>query len=261
MIRRLWPLTLTPFRASGPQPRPSRPRVVSGVRVYAVGDIHGRADRLDHVHEAIDRHRASASATLCVEVYLGDYVDRGADSRGVIERLRRRGTARPGVQVVTLRGNHEVMMLRAFDDPQSLSGWVRNGGLETLMSYGVGLPARPDVGQLQAIVGELRMAVPDEHLRFLRTLGTSFRCGDYFFVHAGVRPGVSLERQSEQDLLWIRDDFTGSDADFGAVVVHGHTPVRQAEFRPNRINIDTGAYITGNLTCLVLEGEDASILD
>ncbi|KAA2234771.1 metallophosphoesterase family protein [Salinarimonas soli] len=244
-----------PERVAPPPPA----RVPDGVRVYAVGDIHGRADLLDAVLSRIDRHRAESGPAQCFEVFLGDYIDRGPNSRGTIERLIERSSGRHS-RVVTLCGNHEDMLLEALRNPERLNVWARNGGFETLMSYGVTVPARITPATAEAVVEEARALLPVSHRQFLFGLGDSFRCGDYLFVHAGVRPGVPLDRQSRSDLLWIRDEFIEAEEDFGAIVVHGHTPVREIEFRSNRINIDTGAYITNTLNCLVLEGSDAIAL-
>lgn len=231
--------------------------VPDGLRLYVVSDIHGRSDLLDDAFARIDADRARAPAPESVEVFLGDYIDRGPDSKGVLDRLVARRRER---RLVTLAGNHEQVLLNVLKRPDQLDFWARNGGFETLMSYGITVPTRIDVNAAEPLVAALAQALPDPHRDFLQSLEDSFSCGGYFFAHAGVRPGVPLDQQSRQDLLWIRNEFLESHQDFGAVVVHGHTPVQQVEFRPNRINIDTGAYITNMLSCLVLEGHSADLI-
>jgi serine/threonine protein phosphatase 1 len=192
-----------------------------------------------------------------VQVFLGDYIDRGPNSRQVIDLLMARQRRR---DVLFLKGNHEDCALRFLSDPTVLPAWQSIGGVPTLLSYGV-IPTRGDDPESQQKVSAaLREAMPDSHLRFIRGLALSFMCGDFFFVHAGVRPGIPLQRQSQWDLLWIRDDFLLHEEGFGAVVVHGHTPVYKPDIRSNRINIDTGAYATGQLTCLTLEGDSMSFV-
>jgi serine/threonine protein phosphatase 1 len=220
------------------------------MRIYVIGDIHGRADLLDNLARQIDVDLKSAPKTV-VTVFLGDYIDRGPQSQAVVDRLCRCAFPTP---IVTLRGNHEQMMLDAFDDHTVFASWRQFGGLETLMSYGV------DVSQIMRGLAfeqartQLLEKTPAAHRKFLESLSATHELGDYFFCHAGVRPGVALARQAAADLLWIRDEFVESPAFHGKIVVHGHTPVGEPDVRPNRINIDTGAYATGVLTCLVLEG-------
>jgi serine/threonine protein phosphatase 1 len=186
-----------------------------------------------------------------IEVYLGDYVDRGPYSRETLDLLIERSRSRP---TVCLKGNHEAYWLDVLREPTKLDEWRQIGGLQTLMSYGVQPPLNPSAAEQVELIRALKAAMPSEHVRFLRSLKPSFLCGDFFFVHAGVRPGIPLGEQQEQDLLWIRDEFLNSEEDFGKYVVHGHTPVRQADIRANRANIDTGAYATGNLTLLTIQG-------
>jgi serine/threonine protein phosphatase 1 len=226
-------------------------------RLYVVGDIHGRSDLLDRLTAEIVRDLAAHPVASSLTVTLGDYVDRGADSRGVLDRLIRNPFPTP---LISLKGNHEALMAALLEDPALASHWRRLGGLETLHSYGVPVASLMiGKGYEQASV-DLRAVMPPTHLAFLTSLRTSMTVGRYFLCHAGVRPGVPLERQAEQDLLWIRDEFLSSRADFGKIVVHGHTPVETPEVLPNRINVDTGAYMTGRLTCAVLEGERVRFL-
>jgi serine/threonine protein phosphatase 1 len=186
-----------------------------------------------------------------IEVFLGDYIDRGPDSRSTIDLLIRR--ARRG-NAVFLRGNHEAFLAEVFRDPLRIPDWLQVGGLQTLMSYGLSPAPHPSEEEQRALVRELAAAMPPLHREFLKRLRLSFTCGDFFFVHAGVRPGVPLSEQQEADLLWIREEFLQSQKNFGKYVVHGHTPVRSAEVLANRANIDTGAYATGNLTLLSIQG-------
>jgi serine/threonine protein phosphatase 1 len=155
--------------------------------------------------------------------------------------------------MVFLKGNHETYLADFMNNPPILEDWQRIGGLETLMSYGITPSINANAAAQATLAAAFDRKLPESHRRFLRNLKTSFTCGDFYFVHAGVRPGISLEKQREEDLLWIRHEFLLCEEEFGKIVVHGHTPVREPDFRPNRINIDTGAYATGNLTCLILE--------
>ncbi len=234
-----------------------RPSVPSGRRVYAVGDIHGRADLLSELFERINHDLKSRPTMDAVQVFLGDYIDRGPNSRQVIDLLIARQRENT---VVLLKGNHEDYAERFLSDPTVLSEWNNVGGLNTITSYGVSPTRRRDPQSQRKVATAFGQSLPDNHRRFLRGLAFSFTCGDFFFVHAGVRPGIPLQLQSQHDLLWIRDDFLLHEEDFGKVIVHGHTPARQPDVRPNRINIDTGAYATGRLTCLVLEGDQMSFL-
>jgi serine/threonine protein phosphatase 1 len=227
-------------------------RVPDGIRIYAVGDLHGRVDLLDRLLMHIDDDLASFPAQRALHIFLGDYVDRGPDSRFVLDRLVARGQTH---EAVFLKGNHELFLLDFLRNPEVLKHWGQYGGVDTLMSYGVVPPFNPSAEQLAGLATALYKAMPDAHLKFLGQLQTSFTCGDYFFVHAGVRPGVAFAEQQEKDLLWIRDEFLQYADGFGKIIVHGHTPVTQADIRPNRINIDTGAYATGLLTCLILEAD------
>ena|SRR6516164_5296192 len=239
------------------RPRPQQPRVPDGIRIYAIGDVHGRADLLDEVFSRIDLDIESSSACHPIHVLLGDYLDRGPSSRSVLDCLIDRGRSH---DLVCLKGNHECYAIEFLRNPAVLRDWRQVGGLETLISYGLEPSAAPDKTEQRRLAWALAAALPDTHRRFLFGLGASFSCGDFFFAHAGVKPGVPLARQHEEDLLWIRDDFLLSDEDFGKVVVHGHTPVIEPDIHRNRINIDTGAYATGKLTCLVIEQDAIFVL-
>lgn len=234
-------------------------RVFPGERVYAVGDIHGRDDLLAIVHTRIARDIAANPVEQPVIVYLGDYVDRGPGSFEVLDRLIHGFVA--GARSVHLRGNHEQMMLDFIDYAQDTT-WLMNGGDATLASYGLQPPqAWADADELRTVRKLLRAAVPPSHLRFLRYTRLLHCSGDYLFVHAGIRPGRPLDDQEDRDLLWIRGAFLSSSTDFGKRIVHGHSITPEPDVRPNRIGIDTGAFFTGRLTCLVLEGETLRFLD
>lgn len=235
-------------REPAPPERPD-PRIPDGLRVYAIGDVHGRADLLDRMAGLIAQDMAASDRCHAYTVCLGDYVDRGLQSSSVLERL---SSGQFPTSLVPLLGNHEATLLSFLEDANVLSSWRAFGGLETLFSYGVRVDniATQDPGRIRReFLGQL----PAAHRDFLAALETHHRVGDYFFCHAGVRPGIPLDRQQRDDLLWIREPFLESPADHGAVVVHGHTPVEQPVLRRNRIGIDTGAYATGRLTCLRLE--------
>jgi serine/threonine protein phosphatase 1 len=239
----------------GLRPEPARPpaRAPGGARISAVGDIHGRADLLRELHRRIAEDAAAAPDRRVV-VYLGDYVDRGADSRAVLDLLL--DEPLEGFERVALTGNHEAMLLDFLERPESGPLWLWNGGAATLLSYGVPPPTDPrDPRALAACRAALAAALPARHLGFLRSLALRHAEGDYAFVHAGVRPGLPLELQAADDLLWIREEFLRSTLDHGHVVVHGHTVAREAEIRPNRIGLDTGAYASGRLTAAAFEDE------
>ncbi len=233
-------------------------RIPPGLRIYAIGDIHGCAALLNRMHASIGVELAASPATAAIVVYLGDYVDRGPDSKGVLDMLSQPGP--PGIQRIFLKGNHEDMVLGVLQDPDQVKSWSRLGGFETLLSYGLDPRGVLKRGGFPALVENFAAEMPPAHVRFLSDLETSFSAGDYFFCHAGVRPGVPLALQDPHDLMWIRHDFLRSEADHGKIIVHGHTAVEEPDVRPNRINVDTGAYATGCLTALVLEGASRRFL-
>ena len=230
----------------------------SGLRLYAIGDIHGCLDKL----EATERHLREDLAAHPVADYrvilIGDYIDRGPDSSGVLEWIASR---RADLHLLALRGNHEAMMEAFLADPEgpALSLWTANGGDAALASFGLAAadPSGPSDGAARRVLAEdLRAALAQRAPGVIEDLSMTAAFGDYLFVHAGVRPGAACDAQSEDDLLWIREPFLESDADFGAVVVHGHTPMRRVDLRANRIGIDTGAVFGGPLTCLAFEGRE-----
>ncbi len=227
-------------------------------RIYAVGDVHGCAGLLEQLQDAIRRDADSAAESRKIVVYLGDYVDRGPDSAGVLSILIDRPL--DGIEQVCLKGNHEDFLLRFLEDPGICDLWLMNGGRATLRSYGLSVERAGAEDAAAALSDAFRARLPDAHLRFLQDLRLSHRAGGYLFVHAGIRPGVDLSQQTADDLLWIRDPFLRSSYDHGCVVVHGHTPVEAPEVCFNRINIDTGAVWSGCLTALVMHGDRRSFL-
>jgi len=234
--------------------------VPEGYRVYAIGDIHGRADLLQTLHDMIIDDATTASQNVKkILIYLGDYVDRGLESKEVIDALL--NGSLPDFETVYLKGNHEEQFLDFMEDSSVGPDWFKIGGEGTVYSYGVRIPGdvTPEM-RSEFIHGELQTAVPKSHLDFLSRLELTKEIGDYLFVHAGINPGRPLDKQVPEDLLWIRDEFLDSEVNFGKIVVHGHSITNDLEILDNRIGIDTGAYITDKLTCLVLEGSSKRFL-
>lgn len=235
-----------------------RPSLPAGLRIYAIGDVHGRLDLLDTLLARIEADTADRPASKVIHVFLGDYVDRGPSSCQTIDRLIAHGTRN---ETVFLKGNHESIAVKCLRDPTRFEQWLRLGGIETLASYGVSLDGVQDRRPIAMLQAAFHEALPAAHFRFFRDLQVSFACGDFFFVHAGVKPQIELSQQKESDLIWIREEFLTSSEDFGKIIVHGHTPTREVEVTTNRINIDTGAYATNRLTCLVIDGSELSLID
>ncbi len=234
--------------------------VPDGVRIYAVGDIHGRVDLLQRLHTVILEDTAdSRPGVENVVVYLGDYLDRGLYSRELIDFFLDEPLA--GFEAVYLRGNHDQYFLDFLVDPDKGASWLRFGGDATVYSYGVRIPddVAPNM-RMVYIRDRLLETVPERHLTFLGDLELAKVIGDFLFVHAGVNPERPLSKQTPEDLMWIRDAFLESERDFGKIVVHGHSVTRVPEVRENRIGIDTGACYSNNLTCVVLEGASKRFL-
>ncbi|MBR0750732.1 serine/threonine protein phosphatase [Bradyrhizobium jicamae] len=227
-----------------------RARLPKGVRLYAVGDIHGCSDLLTTAFGLIDEDLARTKPGRVIQVFLGDYVDRGPNTRRTLDLLIGRGQVH---ETVFIKGNHEALLMDLLADPSRLPEWLQLGGAATLMSYGVETSPHQAATDPVSVRQAFLAALPQSHIAFLRALVPSYSCGDFFFAHAGAKPGIPLDQQSEEDLMWIREPFLSSDEDFGKVVVHGHTPVREPEIRNHRVNIDTGAYATGCLTVLAIE--------
>jgi serine/threonine protein phosphatase 1 len=236
--------------ASGPE----------GLRLYAVGDVHGRLDLLRDAHARIGADLARRPCPSFRIIHLGDYIDRGPDSAGVIDRLIEVCGDGDGV---CLAGNHDVLVPAFLADPEEAGDfWLTYGGEETLASYGVD-PLSPALlnRPFRVIRDAFAAALPARHRAFFDSLPFLERQGDFLFVHAGIRPGLRLERQTPRDLTFIREPFLSHEGDFGVVVVHGHTIVREPEVRPNRVGIDTGAFRTGRLTTFVVEGRETGFLE
>jgi len=244
-----------------PEARTDLPRpktLPPGERVYAVGDIHGRADLCADMQALIRSHMAQTPSASVTVVWLGDYVDRGPSTREVIDLLL--AFAEKRMRSVFLMGNHEEALLSFLVHPRESLHWFRLGGLETLASYGIDIKAYHLGLGPEDIRDAFFAALPDRHRDFLLSLELSHVMGDFFFCHAGVRPGIALEAQDPHDLIWIREEFHNAQEDFGKLIVHGHTPVAKPELRPNRVNVDTGAFATGRLTCAVIEGNEIGFL-
>jgi serine/threonine protein phosphatase 1 len=236
-------------------------RSTGGRVVYAVGDVHGRLDLLDPLLSTIARDvTVSRPDQTPLLIFLGDYVDRGPESAGVIDRvLSLQG--RTNIETRALKGNHEEALLEFLAQPTFGPTWLDHGGGPTLAAYGVAPPAvRSDPVAWAAVRDAFALALPPAHLAFCQALELIVTVGDYAFVHAGVRPGVPLERQTEKDMLWIRGEFLASRNGFDKVIVHGHTPTQEPQLTPFRIGLDTGAYATGVLTAARIQDDDCRIL-
>jgi serine/threonine protein phosphatase 1 len=230
-----------------------RPHGRAGARAYAVGDIHGRLDLLDELLAMIEADNAGRPEAKTYIVFLGDLIDRGPDSAGVVERLRHYDPAfaRP----IFLAGNHEEVFLRILHgEIDILPDWLQFGGAECIQSYGLDAKAIQRMEPEEALE-RLKAAVPQGHVEFVEGFCDTFRCGDYLFVHAGIRPGIDLDEQDQFDLRWIREPFLSGEEEHGMMIVHGHTIVPAVEERLNRIGIDTGAYHSGVLTALGIEDD------
>lgn len=234
-----------------------RPLVPGGLRIYAVGDVHGRADLLTKLLSRIDDDLEKNPIDRAFQVFLGDYIDRGPSSAAVIDLLIERATTH---ELICLKGNHELYLAEFLANPRVLTVWAQYGALPTLASYGLAPILNANLKEQEQLAAALAQALPNSHREFFDKLKPSLSCGDYFFVHAGVRPGIPLENQTADDLFWIREDFLLHEEPFEKMIVHGHTPVMKADVRQNRINIDTGAYATGCLTCLRLEQDQILFL-
>ncbi len=233
-----------------PKPSGPLPAIPAGQRLYAIGDIHGRLDLFEALVAAIEADDAARAAAETTIILLGDLVDRGADSAGVVAAARELSARR---KVRILAGNHEEMFLRCFDDVELLRHFLRFGGTETILSYPVDPVAfrRAELDEAQEL---MRAAVPEADRSFMQGFEDTIVIGDYLFVHAGIRPDVPLDQQKLDDLRWIREPFLSHSGDHGHIVVHGHTITDAPVIARNRIGIDTGAYKSGRLTALMLEG-------
>lgn len=236
------------------------PRLEPNAVLWAVGDVHGRNDLLQPLIAQVLDDLDQTDAQRRLFVGLGDYVDRGADSRGVIDSLIEMGR-RPNLECRFLRGNHEIFFERFLSDPDLGPKWCEHGGRAALASYGITPPALAGDADGWAEASQKTAEVlPPAHRAFLRGLELSFSCGDYFFAHAGARPGTPLDEQTAEDLMWIRSDFTESFEPFEKIVVHGHTPSPAFYTDERRIGLDTGAYATGVLTAMRFQDDRRELL-
>jgi serine/threonine protein phosphatase 1 len=231
------------------------PAIPSGERAYAIGDIHGCDQLFAALQQAIEAHEARWPSARTSIILLGDLIDRGPDSAAVLARAKdwqERHRAK-GLPFHILMGNHEDMLLQSMAKVEALRPFVEHGGKETILSLGVS-PAAYEAASWNELQNLLRHTLGEERAAFIRSFQPMVKLGDYAFTHAGIRPGVALEEQSAQDMRWIREPFLSSNDDHGAFIIHGHTIVEAPDLRSNRIGIDTGAYASGRLTALMLEG-------
>jgi serine/threonine protein phosphatase 1 len=248
------------FRSRTKVVTPGVPAVPPGTVIWAVGDVHGRLDLLSPLVEAMAQDLHDSRAERKMVIFLGDYVDRGPDSRGVL-RLLCGLSPTQGVEWRFLKGNHEQAMLDFLDDPSAGARWCEYGGDRALQSWGLRVPELAHRAEAWArVAADLRHKLSQRETDFLENLELSVTVGDYFFSHAGARPGLALDRQSPADLLWIRQPFLNGQGPFERMVVHGHTPTPRVHADHRRIGIDTKAYDTGILTALRLEGRERSLL-
>ncbi|MGA1343748.1 MAG: metallophosphoesterase family protein [Hyphomonas sp.] len=241
-----------------PEQKTARPRGSPGKRLYAIGDVHGCQDELVRLLSLVEADHAARPKRPCHIVFLGDLIDRGPASAGVVRQLRERPPAFADVHFI--RGNHEEMMVRALTgEPEQIADWLRHGGQSCALSYGVDPSILAETDPLR-LEHNLLSHIPEADIRFLAGFVDQVRFGDYLLVHAGLRPGIPISAQSGRDLRWIRAEFLESEVRHEAVVVHGHTITETVEMRPNRIGLDTGAYRTGVLSALRIEEDETSIL-
>lgn len=240
------------FSPAAPEPVRPRATVPPGQRAYAIGDIHGRLDLFEQLLAQIDKDDAARGAADTTLILLGDLVDRGPESRGVVERAMQLKATR---KVRILAGNHEEMLLGSLGNEETLRHFLRHGGKETLFSYGLTAEeySRAKLDELQERANAL---IPAEHIAFMRAMENQIVMGEYLFVHAGIRPGVPLDQQMVSDMRWIRREFLDHAEPYGHLVVHGHTITDEPAIRSNRIGIDTGAFASGRLTAIGMEGQD-----
>ena len=230
-------------------------RTPQGVRIYAVGDIHGRADLLQKLLVRVEEDARLSNKERVIFITLGDLVDRGDYSKETIDILLK---LPPEWQHISLRGNHEEMLLGFLDNPEENSVWLLNGGLALLQSYGMKI-FKPTFNhkELHNISKEFSEKIPSRHLQYLQSQELYYKSEEYLFVHAGLRPRIPLEKQKKDDILWIREEFLNEDYNFGPMIIHGHTVSSVPDICKNRVGIDTGAVFSGKLTCLALQGSEA----
>ena len=241
-------------------------KIAEGKRIYAIGDIHGYAETLGRLHDEIDKDIAARPIEQAKIIYLGDYIDRGPDSKGVIDMILARQEILPNIEHVFLLGNHENSMFNEFlNEPEGArQDWLEWGGVETAQSYGVVVDdIKNPTEQAVSIAQNLRQAIPPTHQAFYKDLELYHVVDDYLFVHAGIKPDVDLEKQSKLDLIFNREPFMSFEGTHPYRVVHGHTSTkdRKVDIRHNRINADTGHYMDGPLACAVIEGADVRVIE
>lgn len=232
-------------------------RAPDGMRIYAIGDVHGRDDLLAAMHDRIDAEIADDRPADWRIIHLGDFCDRGPDTKAVFDRVIARSINR---RILSIMGNHEAGMLDFLAEPLPHGLFVNHGGEATALSYGIEIDFETEAGRQEAR-DRLLATIPQAHLDFMAALPRSVTFGDYFFCHAGIRPGVPLQSQDPEDLIWIRKEFLASTQLYEKIIVHGHSPSSKPEVLPNRINVDTGAVKTGVLTAIVLEGTTKRVID
>ena len=235
-------------QASGPE----------GLRIYAIGDVHGRFDLLQAMHQLIDQENEKLPPRDWVVIHLGDYVDRGPQSKEVLDFLARATTTSP--RMIALAGNHDIGFIEFLETGDAFGLFAGNGGRQTALSYGVDI----DFDDAESVIRgwrALAQAIPASHTQFLRGLPRSIVFGDFYFCHAGIRPGVELDLQDPDDLIWIRGEFLNNPTLYPKVIVHGHTPVSDVDVWPNRVNLDTGAFATSRLSGLMIEGDRKFLLE
>ena len=241
----------------GPAPSGPLPAIPPDERIYAVGDVHGRLDLFEAAISAIEADDAACRPAQTTIILLGDLIDRGPDSAGVIAAARAWSQRRT---VRILLGNHEEMLLDALDSDEVMRQFLRFGGRETVLSY-LTEPDRYHRAELAEARALMQAAIPGDDLDFIRSFEDSVAVGDYLFVHAGIDPDTPLDAQRTGDLRWIREPFLSHPGSFGPVVVHGHTIADQPQVRHNRIGLDTGAYRSGRLTALGLQGTQRWLIE
>jgi len=232
-------------------------RAPDGMRLYAIGDVHGRLDLLQRMHDAIDSEIARDRPDDWRIIHLGDYCDRGPQTRGVLDFII--GRQAVDNRVLSLRGNHDDGMLNFLNDKGEQRIFTQHGGDATARSYGVEADFASEAS-IRVVRAVLRSAVPQSHKDFLDSLPLNAVFGDFFFVHAGIRPGIPLNMQDPADMMWIRGEFHNHTGLYEKVIVHGHTPQNDVEFRPNRVNLDTRAPLSGVLSCLRVDGAEKRLL-
>ena len=246
-----------PLLVIGSNGQTRKPILPSGTRVYVVGDIHGQLENLQNVLGKIKADIRSRPIQDISTVFVGDYIDRGLASQAVIDTIINESEIG---SKITLKGNHEELMLAALGDAENMKDWCAVGGIQTAFSYGVDVQDLMVGRGYEAAQKSLVSAVPSGHLDWLRGLLSRYEIGDFFFCHAGIDPDRPIGAQVEADLLWIRRKFTNDERTYSKIIVHGHSPVEQVDVRHNRVNVDTGAFFTGNLACVALEAGAISLI-